>query len=74
MERYRNLSGNSGVSGYEIGTDYIRVAFNGNPKIYSYSNRGRAGRVHVDNMKRCAVNGLGLNSYINEHVKYLYDL
>lgn len=73
MERYRNLSGTSGVSGYEIGTDYIRVAFTKTSKIYSYSDNGKAGRFHVDNMKRCALNGSGLNTYINNYTKNLYD-
>lgn len=74
MERYKNLSGNSGVSGYEIGASYIKVLFDGNSKIYSYSYQGRAGRVHVDNMKRCAVSGSGLNTYINKFTKNLYDI
>ncbi len=30
MERYRNSTGDSGVSAYEIGADYIKVKFFGN--------------------------------------------
>lgn len=73
MERYRNLSGNSGVSSYEIGIDYIKVAFTGTSKIYSYSYKGKAGKAHVDNMKKCAVSGSGLNAYIKRHANKLYD-
>jgi hypothetical protein len=73
MERYRNSSGNSGVYGYEIGNDYIRVKFTGNSKTYQYSYTGKAGRNHVDNMKSLARSGSGLNSYINSYVKYKYD-
>jgi hypothetical protein len=73
MERYRNTSGNSGVYAYEIGHDFIRVKFWGTTNIYTYSYGGKAGPIHVDNMKILARNGSGLNSYINKHVKYLYD-
>lgn len=71
MERYRNASGGSGVSAYEIGSDYIRVRFS-TGSTYRYSYR-KAGQRHVDNMKRLAVSGSGLNGYINSNVKFLYD-
>lgn len=72
MERYSNRSGSSGVSAYEIGNDFIVVKFSGTFRTYTYSYR-RAGSAHVENMKRLAKNGSGLNSYINRHVKNLYD-
>ncbi|MDR1199733.1 MAG: hypothetical protein LBK94_12115 [Prevotellaceae bacterium] len=72
MERYSNIGGDSGVSAYEIGHDYLKVKFSGTGKTYTYSYR-RAGSHHVENMKNLARNGKGLNSYINRHVKYLYD-
>jgi hypothetical protein len=72
MERYRNSGGDSGVSAYELGSDYIRVKFGGNSRIYTYSYR-KAGRSHVEQMKGLAQGGSGLNSYINKHVKFLYD-
>lgn len=72
MERYRNIGGDSGVSAYEIGTEYIKVKFSGTGRTYTYSYR-KAGVHHVENMKTLAQNGDGLNSYINKHVKYLYD-
>lgn len=71
MERYRNLSGVSGVSAYEIGSDYILVRFS-TGAVYRYSYR-KAGNSHVDEMKSLARKGLGLNSYINKYVKYSYD-
>ncbi len=73
MERYRNSSGTSGVYGFEIGNDYIRVKFTGNSKIYQYSNQGKAGRYHVENMKSLARNGSGLNTYIRNVTYDLYD-
>ena len=72
MERYRNASGDSGVSGYEIGPDYIAVKFSGTFRTYTYSYR-KAGRNHVEQMKILARNGSGLNTYINKYVKHLYD-
>lgn len=72
MERYRNTNGDSGVSAYEIGADYIRVQFSNTARIYTYSY-GTAGNVHVEKMKELARIGSGLNSYINNHTKYLYD-
>lgn len=72
MERYRNSGGDSGVSAYEIGSDYIIVRFSGTARTYRYSHR-KAGENHVENLKRLAQSGSGLNSYINKHVKNLYD-
>lgn len=72
MERYRNSNGNSGIYGYEIGNDYIRVQFSSG-QTYRYSYNGKAGRNHVENMKSLARNGSGLNSYINSYVKFKYD-
>ena len=71
MERYGNRGGDSGVSAYEIGSDYIRVRFSSG-STYTYSYR-KAGQRHVDAMKRLAINGSGLNSYINSNVKFKYD-
>lgn len=72
MERYRNSGGGSGVSAYEIGSDYILVKFSGTARTYRYSYR-KAGQNHVENLKRLAQRGSGLNSYINKYVKHLYD-
>lgn len=72
MERYKNRGGDSGVSAYEIGADYITVKFSGTFRIYTYSYR-KAGSVHVEKMKMLAQSGRGLNSYINKYVKNLYD-
>ena len=73
MERYRNATGTSGVYAYEINHYNIHVQFVGNNRIYTYSY-GRAGSNHVENMKRLALQGSGLNTYINNNVKFLYDL
>lgn len=68
---YKNLGGNSGVRAYEIMPTSIRVQFKeGKWYVYSYS---KAGFSHVENMKMLAERGIGLCSYIQRNVKYLYD-
>lgn len=71
MERYGNIGRGSGVSEYELGTDYIKVKFSdGSTYLYSYR---KPGSYHVDQMKNIAQNGIGLNSYINKNVKFKYE-
>ena len=66
-ERYRNLSGDSGVTYYAIGPDFIAVQFH-DPTVYIYDHT-RPGRAHVEQMKVFAVGGRGLGSYITRHVR-----
>ena len=63
MQRYANLSGNSGVVAYELGRDFLRVRFT-NGATYRYGPR--AGH-HVEAMKRLAVSGQGLAGYISRN-------
>jgi hypothetical protein len=72
MERYKNLGGNSSVAGYEIENDFIKVQFM-DGSIYLYDS-SRPGSYHVNNMKKLAKNGQGLNSYIGTEVKKNYAL
>lgn len=67
MERYRDWDNDSGVISYEIGSDYITVEFKkGRFHIYTYTYNS-AGSYHIENMKRLAIAGDGLNEYIIEH-------
>ena len=50
MTPYKNLDGDSGVTHYEIGADYIGVKFTGKSTVYLYSN-ATAGKTHIDKMK-----------------------
>lgn len=72
MQPYLNLSGNSGVTHYEIGDDYIRVKFRGDKPPYRYSHTS-AGKQHVDRMKTLAAAARGLGTYISQHVHDRYD-
>lgn len=71
MERYANTNGNSGVSRYEIGSNYIWVEFT-TGIIYEYTYAS-AGSSHIENMKSLALSGSGLNSYIMKYVKKNYS-
>jgi len=67
MERYKNLSGESGVLGYELRADAIVVEFrDGGRYVYDHRTTGKA---EVEEMKRLAVLGTGLTAYINKHVR-----
>jgi hypothetical protein len=70
MENYKNLSGDSGVKAYELGSDSITVEFN-DGKVYQYTYQS-AGRENVESMKKLAVAGKGLNSFISREVKERY--
>ncbi|MCU0660021.1 MAG: hypothetical protein MUD00_00145 [Candidatus Pacebacteria bacterium] len=71
METYANLGGDSNVKGFEIGVDFIRVQFK-DSSIYKYTNQS-AGEIHVNEMKRLAKAGQGLNSYIMLNCKKGYE-
>jgi phosphotransferase system IIB component len=71
MEKYLNRSGRSNVKSFEIETTKITVIFNDNSK-YTYSYN-KAGRIAVEEMKRLAKMGSGLNSYIMKNVRKDYD-
>ncbi|MEA3494262.1 MAG: hypothetical protein U9R38_07780 [Candidatus Margulisiibacteriota bacterium] len=70
MERYKNLSGKSGVAAFENGEDNIIVQFKDGGK-YLYNN-AVTGAGHIVEMKKLAISGRGLNSYINRHVRKAY--
>ena len=70
MDIYRNLGGDSGVLAYEIETDAIKVKFR-DGWIYTYNN-GSAGFGNIDQMKRLAHAGRGLNSFITRVVRNAY--
>jgi hypothetical protein len=70
MERYKNMSGKSGVRAYQIREQSVAIEFEGNGKyLYTYD---RPGREHVEEMKKLAVEGLGLSTYISRKVKNRY--
>jgi hypothetical protein len=70
MERYKDIDGDSRVAGYEIGPDYIRVKFSdGSVYLYTYAS---AGSNNIEEMKRLAAAGEGLNAFIIKNVRKRY--
>jgi len=62
MEQYRSTSGKpSGAVGYELGDDFIIVAFLGGRYKYTY---GSCGQRRVQAMQRQALASRGLSTYI----------
>ncbi|MGQ0646871.1 MAG: hypothetical protein ACT4P7_04830 [Gemmatimonadaceae bacterium] len=70
MERYKNLSGDSGVTFFRIGRDFISVRFrHGITYHYDYTATGAH---HVEQMKTLARAGKGLSTYVSQHVRNAY--
>ena len=70
MERYKNLSGGSGIVAYESGPDFIRVQFSsGSVYLYTYES---ATPENIEIMKELASKGEDLNSFINATVRSNY--
>jgi hypothetical protein len=70
MECYRNQSGNSGVSEYELREKSILVVFgDGGTYLYDYAS---AGMLNVEHMKALARSGRGLATFITRHVRKKY--
>lgn len=62
MKVYRDINGDSGISAYDYGDDWIKVQFKGG-KTYEYQ-ASKIGQSHITVMKALADAGDGLNSYI----------
>ena len=69
MERYRNSSGNSPITHFEIVENSISVWFKGgkkNPYIYPVYE---IGNYHFQQLIQRAIEGKGLSTYINQNVR-----
>lgn len=70
MQAYEDTAHASGVSAYETGDDFIVVRFKSG-EVYVYDYRS-AGRVVVEKMKRLALGGRGLSTYLSREVRKNY--
>jgi hypothetical protein len=70
MQRYPNLSGNSGVVAYGIHADSLRVMFK-NGSVYTYT-RQSVGEDNLRLMRALATQGRGLSTFISTVVKDNY--
>ncbi|QTQ33738.1 Uncharacterized protein pbN1_37530 [Aromatoleum bremense] len=66
MQLYKNLSGQSGVAAFEIGVDFVKVVFHGNPRVYVYSARNIT-PAKIEHMKQLAAAGRGLATFISQN-------
>ena len=68
---YKNRNPKAGVSSYEIIDDAIILEFADATFRYVY-NATKPGAEHIDAMKRLALSGNGLTTYVNQHVRENY--
>ncbi|MBS1522859.1 MAG: hypothetical protein JST50_17805 [Bacteroidetes bacterium] len=75
MHKYHS-DHDSGVMAYSIEGRDIKILFppdkDGQPFVYTYSYT-KPGKNHVEEMKRLAVKGSELATYINKHIREKYD-
>lgn len=72
MQKYRDIDNDSGVDSFHIEPTLIKVWFKKSRQAYTYTYQS-AGQFHVEEMKKLALAGNGLNSYIQRYTKNLYE-
>ena len=70
MQPYKNSGNLSWISAFEIGEDYIKVQFI-DGVVHLYTN-GSVGTEHLQKMKELAMQGKGLNNYIDKQARNSY--
>lgn len=70
MKRYKDITGHSGVTAFEIEEDGIKIEFN-HDAVYLYTYAS-AGKRTIEKMKRLATTGKGLSTYISQVVREKY--
>lgn len=70
MEKYKNLSGNSGAIAFEIASGAITVQFQDGWK-YLYTDQS-AGALNISHMHQLAKAGRGLCTFITQSVRKKY--
>ncbi|WP_206613194.1 hypothetical protein [Pseudodesulfovibrio sp. S3] len=63
MQKHANRGGDSGIEAFRIESDGICIQYI-KAGTYTYTV-GKLGQDHIDNMKQLALEGEGLNEYIN---------
>ncbi len=67
MKKYKNVSGKSTVTMFELAKDVVTVRF-ASQEVYRYSNQS-AGSENIGRMKVLALSGKGLGTFIENNVK-----
>ncbi len=71
MTLYQNAGRDSGIRSYQIGPTSIIITFSNNAS-YEYTYQSAGGN-NIETMKSLAIQGEGLNSFINNNVKFKYS-
>ena len=71
MHRYGDGDHDSGVIAYLFVKNGIILKFKSKEESYLY-NYKKPGAEHLANMKKLAIDGSGLSTYVNQHVKENY--
>ena len=71
MKRYKSANRNTGVIAYEAAEDSISIKFS-DGSVYVYTDKS-AGQAAIAEMKFLAEKGVGLTTYINQHVRDDYQ-
>ncbi len=71
MHRYNTNNPDTGVIAYEVAKDSITLKFR-DGSTYLYTDKS-AGPAAIAEMKVLAMKGVGLTTYINQHVRNNYD-
>ncbi len=72
MQKYEDIDKDSKVECFQNNETSIKVRYKDSSKVYVYSY-DKPGRLHVERMKRLALSGDGLNSFVNKYVGKKYD-
>jgi hypothetical protein len=67
LERYKDLSGSGGITGYKFLDDGIMLQFKYRD-LYLYDDK-KPGKGHIEQMKILAKRGKGLTTYVNQNVR-----
>lgn len=71
MNTYKNLGGSSGIRAYKSTLNSIIIQFK-NSSMYEYT-LSSVGQRNLAIMKKLAIRGSGLNTFVNQNVRSLYS-
>ncbi|AWI25719.1 hypothetical protein HYN49_07295 [Flavobacterium pallidum] len=71
MKPYANKSGYGGIWAYDFDENGIAIMFD-DGSTYYYNSKS-TGKANIEIMKRLAGNGIGLITFINQHMRGNYN-
>ena len=64
MKIYKNLDNDSNIKKYDYGDDYFKFSYENEVEWYTYNDK--IGQYAINNLKRIADEGRGLDEYIRK--------